>query len=675
MHMCVAKLSVRRMFCFAVIALFLSGIAAAQTPSAAEPPQAPSAQEQQKSKSWSEKLHFNPLAAYTPQHLAPPSFANTTRIDDLLQNGKLMLSIDDAIALALENNLDIAIQRNNMRIADTDLMRAQAGASILGVNFGVVQGTPGGGVGGIGSQVGSGPGGTAVAAGGAGAGIGGIVGSTLGLGPQITSFDPVLTGTIQFDRAKFIPTSPFSGTAQNTTTANFSYVQGFHSGTNLAVGFNNSRVTSNNVFTLLSPSISSGFTFRLTQHLLQGFGLVPNDRFIRIAKNDREISDVAFRLQVTATVGQIENMYWDLVYAYENARVAREALAFAQKTLADTKRQVEVGALAHLDIVRAQSTVASDQQALTVANTNLQLQQLLMKNAISRNLLDNRLADAEVIPTSTVSAPKTEPVVPTEDLVNEALTHRPELVEARMNLTNSSISNKAIRNSLLPSLDMFAYYGGNGTGGSPNPASICGNPGSIAAFCRPAGSIPSTGYGETLGDLVDSSAPDKGIGFTLNIPIRNRAARATQMRSELEYSQAQMRLQQIENQVRIEVRNAQFAVQQNHDSVAAAQAAVDLARESLSAEQEKFDLGSSTPTVVLQYQTQLAESERTLMSAMAAYEKASTELDRATGRLLERAGIQIAEAEKGQVTQMPHVPYAQPRPAQPPTTPAPAPQP
>lgn len=659
------------MFLVSVLAI-LSVVSGAQTTAAPETPDAPSTQK----KDVGERFHFfNPIATYTPQHVAPPTFSNTPRIESLVHDGKLMLSIDDAIALALENNLDIAIQRDNIRIADTDLLRAQAGASILGVNFGVVQGTPGGGVGAIGSQVGTGPGGTGIAAGGAGAGLGGIVGSTLGLGPQITSFDPVLTGTIQFDRARFIPTSPFAGTSQNTTTANFSYLQGFHSGTNLSLGFNNSRVTSNNLFTLLSPSLTSGFNFRLTQHLLQGFGFAPNDRFIRIAKNDREISDVAFRLQVITTVDQIENMYWDLVYAYENARVAREGLAFAQKTLADTKRQVEVGALAHLDIVRAQSTVASDQQALTVANTNLQLQQLLLKNALSRNLLDNTLADAEVIPTSTMSAPKTEPVVPTQDLVNEALSNRAELVEARMNLTNSKISNRAIRNSLLPSLDMFAYYGGNGTGGSPNPASVCGNPGSIPAFCRPAGSIPTSGYTDTLSELVDSSAPDKGIGFTLNIPIRNRAARAAQVRSELEYGQAQMRLQQIENQVRIEVRNAQFAVQQNRDSVNSAQAAVDLARESLSAEQEKFELGASTPTLVLQYQTQLADSERTLMSATAAYEKASTELDRATGRLLERAGIQISQAEQGQVTQMPHVPYAQPRQPEPTTTPAPTPQP
>src|SRR5208282_5006349 len=210
------------------------------------------------------------------------------------------------------------------------------------------------------------------------------------------------------------------------------------------------------------------------QHLLQGFGFAPNSRFIRIAKNNREISDVAFRLQITSTVDQIENMYWDLVYAYENVRVQKEQLAFAQRTFSDTQKQVQIGTLAPIEVVRAQSTVASDQQTLTLALTNLELQQLLMKNALSRTLVDPVLADAEVIPTSTMELPAQEAVVPTQDLVNDALAHRPELAESRINLTNTDISNKAIRSALLPTVDLFAYYGGNGLGGLENPNYICG---------------------------------------------------------------------------------------------------------------------------------------------------------------------------------------------------------
>jgi outer membrane protein TolC len=615
--------------------------------------------------------HFpNPAGPYIAKHVADPNLANTARIDQLMHDGKLYLSLNDAIALALENNLDIAIARYNLNIADTDVLRAKAGAQILGVNLGVVQNTPGGGVGGIGTQVGTGTGGTTLGAGGAGAGAGGIVGSTAGglFGPPITSFDPIITGTFQSDHASFVPTSPFQGTFQGTTTANFQYLQGFHWGTNVSVGFNNSRVTSNSGFQSVSPALNSGFQFRLTQHLLQGFGFPANTRFIRIAKNNRELSDVAFRLQILTTVDQIENMYWDLVYAYENQRVKQESLAFSQKTLSDTQKQVEIGSLAPIEAVRAQSTVAADQQALTVAKTNLQLQQLVMKNALSRTLHDPVLAKADVIPTSTMEVPETEQIQPTEDLVNEALHHRAELVEGRIQLNSQEQSNKALRSSLLPTLDAFAYYGGSGLGGSQNPRSVCQTP--DQPFCAsptpdPALNqfplTPSIGYGSTLNQLVNSTAPDKGIGLQLNIPLRNRAAQAIQVRGEFEFRQAQMALQQTENRVSIEVRQAQFAVEQNQASVASARAAADYARQSLEAEQKKYQFGTSTTTAVLQTRSALATAESTLMSAMAAYEKARVELDRAVGNLLDHAGISIDDAARGQVTRMPNAPYVAPR--------------
>ncbi|MGO9404803.1 MAG: TolC family protein, partial [Terriglobales bacterium] len=556
--------------------------------------------------------HFpNLIAPYTARHVAPPNLANTSRIDQLMHDGKLYISMNDAVALALENNLDIAIARYNLNIADTDIWRAKAGASTLGVNNGVVQNTPGGGVGGLGAQVGSGQGGTSVAAGGAGTGAGGLVQSTFGSGPQITSFDPILTGTLQVDHNSILASSAFSpASGVDTTTGSFSYQQGFQWGTNLSVGFNNQRQTiADAPFQLLSPQLNSSFNFRLTQHLLQGFGFAPNTRFIEIAKNNREISDVAFRLQITTTVDQIENMYWDLVYAYENVRVQKEQLAFAQKTLSDNQKQVEIGTLAPIEVVRAQSTVASNQQTLTLALTNLELQQLLMKNALSRTLVDPALADAEVIPTSNMELPAQEAVVPTQDLVNDALAHRPELAESRINLTNTEISNKAIRSALLPTVDLFAYYGGAGIGGSQNPTNLCSNLLSEPPpFCAPT-PIGSVGYGGTLNQLVNSTAPDKGAGITINIPLRNRAAQATQVRSEFEYRQAQLRIQQIENQVRIEVRSAQFGVQQNRASVASAQAAVDLARQSLDAEQKKYALGASTSTLVLQNQAAMTQAE------------------------------------------------------------------
>ncbi len=642
-------------------------------------PNAPSAQPQKAVPSSSQpfdvKTYSEPrsqfpnfIAPYESREIPAPKLANTPRIDQLLRDGKIYLSLADAVTLALENNLDIAISRYNLNIADTDIWRTKAGSTILGVNTGIVQNTPGGTGFGFGATTsGGGAGGTSTGLGGAGTGFGGIVSSTIGVGAPVPSFDPAITGTFQIDRNSTPSASAFTGVplvVQNTSTGNIAYQQGFHWGTALSVGFNNNRVTTNNPFTTFSPTLNSNFRFTLTQPLLSGFGLGPNTRFIKISRNNREISDVAFRLQVITTVNQIQNIYWDLVNAYENVKVQQEALAVAQKTLSDNKKQVEIGTLAPIEIVRAQSGVATNEQSLIVAQTTLQLEELLTKNALTRTLVDPALADAEVIPTDTIAIPDKEPVVPTEDLVSEALAHRAELAESRIDLTNRGINQRSASNALLPSLSLFAYYGGTGLGGDLSPnAKIC-TP-TDQTFCIPPNEIPPrVSYGGTLGQLFDSSSPDKGVGLQLNIPILNRTGQANQVRAQLELRQAQMLLQQQENLVRIQVRNAQFSVQQNRAAVEAAKAAVELAKQSLDAEQKKYALGASTTTLVLQQQSALTQAESNQVNAMSNYEKSRVELDRSIGATLDRLGIIMSDAERGIVTKTPTVPYATARPVE-----------
>ncbi len=683
-----------RMLLYAVSAIFL-GIAPtpvwaqAAPPSSAQstPPAAP--QPAAAAVPWSDYSvprsafpHF--LHPYEVQKVPQPNLGNSPRIDSIMKDGKIYLSINDAVALALENNLDLDIARYNLNIAAADLLRAKSGAAILGVNTGIVQNTPGGGVGGLGGSVGSGTGGTTVAAGGAGTGTNGLVSSTLGIGAPITSFDPALTGTLQLDKNDTESVSVFSPVpvvAQNTYTSNFGYTQGFEWGGALTGAFNNTHLTTNNPTSLLTPQLGSSFQFRFTQNLLQGWGSLPNTRFIRIAKNNREISDVAFRLQIITTVDQIENMYWDLVYAYENVRVQEESLTYAQKALEDSKRQAQVGTAPPIQVVSSQSTVATDQQNLIVAQNNLQLQQLLMKNALSRSIEDPVLAEADVIPTSTMELPQQEPVTPVQDMINDALRHRAELVESRIDLQSRDINSRAVRNALLPTLQAFAYYGGSGVGGDVNSlvpscstttSSLCFNPTNAPP---PFQKSTSVGYGSTLNQLVNSTAPDKGVGLSLNIPLRNRLAQSNQVRAELEYRQAQVRELQLENQVRVEVRNAQFDVRQNRVSVQAAQSAVDLARQTLDADQQKLKVGLTTQTAILQDAATLTTGESNLVSAKAAYEKSAIELDRATGLLLDHAGIDVADATRGQVTHLPNVPYVAPRPdAVPVSQPSSAPQ-
>ncbi len=564
------------------------------------------------------------LQPYKAQELAQPNLGNSPRIDSLMRDGKIYLSIDDAVALTLENNLDLEIARYNLNIAEADLLRAKSGASILGVSTGIVQNTPGGGVGGLGGTVGSGTGGTTIAAGGAGSGTNGLVSSTLGIGAPITSFDPQLTGTFQLDKNDTESVSVFSPVpivAQNTYTSNFGYSQGFAWGGALTGVFNNTHLTTNNPTSLLTPQLGSNFQFRFTQNLLQGFGFLPNTRFIRIAKNNREISDVAFRLQIITTVDQVENMYWDLVYAFENVRVQQESLTYAQKALDDAKRQAQVGTAPPIQAVSAQSTVATDQQNLIVAQNNLQLQQLLMKNALSRSIEDPVLAEADLIPTSTMQLPQQEPVSPIQDLINDALQHRAELVESRIDLNSRDLNNKSVRNAMLPTLQAFAYYGGSGVGGDVNPA-VPNCSSTTGTFCFNQATAPppfrtttSVGYSETLNQLVTSTAPDKGVGLSLNIPLRNRLAQSNQVRAELEYRQAQVRQHQLENQVRIEVRNAQFDVKQNRVAVEAAQSAVDLAHQTLDADQQKLKVGLTTQVTILQDAATLTTGESNLVSA------------------------------------------------------------
>jgi outer membrane protein len=676
------------------LTLAISPLAIRAQDASASPPSAPQAAAPQPAKAQPFHLedYSKPRSAfphilqpYVPRPVDQPNLGNSPRIDALMHDGKIYLSIDDAVALTLENNLDIDIARYNLNIADTDFLRAKSGANILGVNAGIVQNTPGGGVGGLGGTVGSGTGGTTVAPSGVGTGTNGLVSSTLGIGSNITSFDPVLTSTLQLDKNDTESVSVFSPVpvvGQNTYTANFAYAQGFQWGTSIAAGFNNSHITSNNPTSLLTPELSSNFQFKITQNLLQGFGSLPNLRFVRIAKNNREISDVAFRLQIITTVDQIEDMYWDLVYAYENVRVQEEALTYAQKALDDSKKQAQVGTVPPIQVVSAQSTVSTDEQNLILAQNNLELEKLLMKNAVSRSIEDPMLAEADVIPTTTMQIPQEEAVIPTQDLINEALAHRAELVESRIDLNSRDLSSKAVRNAMLPTLDAFAYYGGSGVGGNVNPLLMPPTCNPAVSTCFNGTTAPPpfanggpVGYGSTLNQLVNGTAPDKGVGLTLSIPLRNREAQANQVRAELEYRQAQVRLHQLENQVRIEVRNAQFDVKQNRASVQAAQYAVDFARQTLDADQQKLKVGLTTTTAILQDASVLTTSESNLVSAKAAYEKSRIELDRATGLLLDHSGIDVAEATRGQVTRLPKVPYVEPRKDDAPGTQPPATQP
>jgi outer membrane protein TolC len=587
----------------------------------------------------------SPLSAYLPSKTAEPQLKNSPRLNQLIKDGKLYLSLQDAIHLALENNLDIAIARYNLPIADMDVLRTKAGGVFRGVNAGVVQGTPGGGVGGFGTGApGAGAGGTTAGAGGAGAGASGLVQSTLGVGAPVSSYDPIITGAIGAEHQ----TSPLANQQiygvpllqLNTGQANFGFSQAFATGSSVAFEFNNNRQTTNSPFFNLSPALGSQYRFSFQQQLLSGFGLGPNLRYLRIAKNNKKISDVAFKDQVMATVTQIKNIYWDLVNAYEQSQVNEQSLAFAQQSLDNAKKQLQLESIPAMDVMRAEAEVSRRDQDLTVARTSLQLQELLMKNALTRSLDDPVLESVPVVPTDRLDSTQAPEVSnrPVQDLIQEALQNRPELTESDVDLVNRQISRKAANNALLPSLSLVAFYGGSGLAGPLNP--VYNVPG------VPNVSTVPRDFSGALANTFNNTAPDYYLGFNLNIPIRNRVAKADQYRSELEYRQAELRREELRKQIRIEVRNAEYALEQTAARVQAAQKARDLAQRTFEITQKEQTLGAGSTFQTMTAQRDLSLAELDLVTARTVYEKAKIEVDRATGATLEHNGIQIQDAIK-----------------------------
>src|SRR5258708_3703442 len=598
------------------------------------------------------KRHFpNPIAPYTPTVAAPPVLTNVPKLEQMIQNGKIMLSMDDAIAMALADILDIAIARYNLPIADTDLLRTKAGGSFSGAPSGLVGGTQGGG--GIAATT---VGGSTAGAAGVGAGASGVVQSSLGAGPPIDNRDPDLTGRLNFEHSiqpstNTIITGGAASTVQNFTIANFTYTQGFAPGTLLTVTYNNQRESNN--FLTLNPQLSSNFRVSIRQHLLQGFGLGPNQRFILIARNDKKITEQGFRQQIISTVSQIQDIYWDLVAAFEDLKVKEQSLTLSRKTLSDNKKQVEIGTLAPIEIVRAQSQVAQDEQNLLTAQTQLQLQQLFMKSAITRDMKPGSpLMDAEVVPTDTVVVPDQEAPVKVEDLIQTTLANRPDYIQQKIGLDNKRISIKGANNALLPTLDIVGFYGASSLAGNARLACTTLVPTPLPPGCNTA----PTGFGHAFDNLFNSSAPDKGVAIQINIPIRNRIAQATQIRSQLQYRQSELAIKQFEGSVSIVVRNDQFALEQDRARVVAAREALRLASETLDAEQKEYSLGPSTFFNVLSAQSALAAAEENVVSAEIAYAKQRVTLDRDTGETLEHNNIKLDEALSGDISTQPNVP-------------------
>ncbi len=584
-----------------------------------------------------------PFAQYRPSDAPPLDLNNSPRLENLIRDGKLYISLRDAIDLAIENNLDLAYFRYNFPIAQTDLARTKAGGSVNGVNTGIVQSSTEGG---FGSQN---TGSAATASGSAAAGAGGIVTSTLGAGTAVSSFDPYLTFKGFVDHTVTQEGNAFQNGVltfkQNRIQGQGNYSQSFPLGTNVNVNYFGQRFANNSPYEAINPTLYSSLTVAVTQNFLAGFGISTNERYMHIAKKNLQITDLAFRAQVIATITQVENIYWDLVNAYEDEQVKERSLAFVQQNLQTDEKQLQLNAIPAMQVIKDQSDEATSEGDLTVSRANLRLNELLMKNAITK-MDDPVIDEMPVIPLDRVGPVDPNATKSIDDLITEAEKNRPDVKQDEIAMQVAQMSLKSIKSELLPTLNAYGFYSGNGIAGPSNPNCNL----SPAAEC--ISDLP-TGFSGMLGNTFNYSSPEYQVGMTLSINLRNRVAKADQFRAALEYRQRQITFEEQKKSIRFDVRNSQFALQQAEARVNAAQKARDLAQHTfdVTAQEQKLGAKSSYDTLVAQHD--LATAESTLVAAQTAYEKAKVDIDRATGDTLERMGVSIDDAKSGVVTHAP----------------------
>lgn len=584
---------------------------------------------------------FNP---YKPIHMEGSALTNSPRLEQLISDGKLQLGLQDAVELALENSVDIAVQRYYPWIADDSILKTRAG----GFGFG----TPGGS----------------------------FASSSANVNPfslNFFSFDPVVTTTLSVADIATPINNPFlSGTGASGLSALFThstqfnnqYSQTFETGTNFTANWNNTR-SSSSAANFFNPAVQSTLSVSIAQPLLNGFGLSVNTRNIRIAKNNRKIADWAFAQQAITTVTNTITAYWELAFAMENVRVQQQAVTVAQKLYEDNKKQLEIGSMAPLDVTRAESELATDRQNLIVAQTVKLQDEQILKNAISRDPLAPNLINVEIITTDQPKQPEAVEAASFEEAIKEAFAKRPELQEELINLKNAGIDVKATRNALLPSATISAFYQSVGlAGNSPvngastvvssgvpivfangSPVSVAGVPVFEPTVTVPVLGTSQEGFTTAQSQVFHNRFPEYAAQLTLNLPLRNRSAQADSARALLVQRQLEMQMQQLKNAALLDVRNTFIALEQNRARVEAASKARELQQQTFDAEQKKYQLGASTVYLVIQTQRDLITAQGTEIRALADLEEAKANYERALGRTLDVNHVTIANAKSGEI--------------------------
>jgi outer membrane protein len=600
---------------------------------------------------------------YGETSVSTVTLKNSDRIQALLREGILHLSLDDAIASTLENNLDIELQRFSPKIAEMDWLRAKGGGMLRGLSFSVRQLPLGVG----------GPSSPLITSLGGGSSISqvpgtlsdlaatsqqetnlSILGSTpFSSGPAIPKYDTSVGGQLNWNHQEVAQTNPsVSGTnnlIQDTALGNFSLQRGFSTGTSLNLGYFTSRQTTSSVRSDFNPYLNGSAGLTVIQPLLQGFGMNMNRRYIRIASNNRKISGAVFRQQLIITVSDVIRLYWDLVSLRDDVKVKQAAVLLAGKLVEDDQAQVDTGTLPALELKRAQAELARTEQDLINARNLLREQELIFKNILTRDgAADPLLSTAQIVPSDSIQVPAKEVLPPVEELVAKALVNRPDLAGARFQMENSGISLEGSKNALRPQFDLVGSVQSNALAGQVSQLQF----GDIPIPHNPDPALVG-GFGTAFSQLFNGTFPNYLVGFQLNIPLGNRIARADLARDQLQQRQTEIRLHQLENQVRLEVQNALLAVERAQAAHSAARQTRQLQEEALSAEQERYAVGAATSFYVIQYERDLSQARSTEVAAAGAYAKAKAALDRVIGATLETNHISVDEALRGEVATPP----------------------
>lgn len=605
---------------------------------------------------WTLPSGGNLAEAYRAPNVPSARFDNSSRWDALYRDGKLYLSLRDAIALGLENNLDLELVRYAPKIAETDELRAAAGGSLRGIPLSVREGPQGLGTPAVTANGTLGGGDTPALNSLVGPGIQtdlSILGSLpLSTGTAIPSLDPVLLGNFSYAHSSDPQNSTFIPNIRSlnsrATETGVGLQQGFITGGYLDFGWTNQNLRTNSPLLNYNPYSNASLGLTFTQPLLRGFGPNVNKRYIRIARNNGQIADYVFQQQVIATVTTIVRLYWDLASLNQDVQVRRDAVASAEQLLRDNQNQIEAGTAAPIDVTRARAELARRRRDVSVSESLAKQQEMVLKDYLSRSALNGNMASAQIVTTDTLQMPEVEPVEPFNDMLERAYQNRPDLAQARLQLTNSEISLKGSRSALLPALDLVASGQNNGLAGDPNNAPGIASTTALLGG-RTVDPLLTGGFGSAASQLFTRNFPDYSVGVRLSVPLRNRAARADVIRDQLSVRQQEVRLQQLRKQVRLEITNALIAVQQARASWEATRQERVLGEQTLDAEREKVEVGASTSFYVIQYQRDLAAAQSAEVSALASYVKARTALQRAVGTTLSDYGVILDEARQGAV--------------------------